>query len=261
MSDEKGVAVLLVHERRMVSELYAEAFDRRPGFRVVAQVRKISEAIRVVQESTVNVVLISSTLMEGAEGGLDALPQIRAACPSVKLIVLLEESDSRFAIVAFRGGADGVISPATDDFNCLCRCVEQVHAGQVWANSAQLHQVLVEFSRRASVQVVSTTGAVLLTAREEEIAHLVEDGLTNRQIAAKLGLSEHTVRNNLFRIFDKLGVSTRVELALYTVRHSVLAPVKEHTLRKRDARARTPKKLPVPEMETLTNVSSSPLTQ
>jgi DNA-binding NarL/FixJ family response regulator len=244
----------------MVSELYAEAFDRRPGFHVISQVRTISEAIRVVEESGIDVALISSTLMEGAEGGLDALPQIRAACPSVKLIVLLEESDSRFAIVAFRGGADGVISPATDDFNCLCRCVEQVHAGQVWANSAQLHQVLVEFSRRASVQVVSHTGAVLLTTREEEIVHLVEDGLTNRQIAVRLGLSEHTVRNNLFRIFDKLGVSTRVELALYTVRHSKLAPDKEHVIRKRGAKAHAPKKIPVAGIENLAK-ASSPLTQ
>jgi DNA-binding NarL/FixJ family response regulator len=256
MSNEKRIAVLLVHERTMVSELYAEAFDRRPGFHVVAQVRKISDAVRVVHESAVDVALISSTLMDGAENGLDALPQIRAACPSVKLIVLLEESDSRFALVAFRGGADGVISPAVDGFSCLCRCVEQVHAGQVWANSAQLHQVLVEFSRRASVQVVSNTGAALLTRREEEIVHLVEDGLTNRQIAVKLGLSEHTVRNNLFRIFDKLGVSTRVELALYTVRHSILAPAPEHGFKRRDSRVRTHKKDPSSEIAGMTKVSS-----
>ena len=256
MSNEKGVAVLLVHERRMVSELYAEAFNRRPRFRVVAQVGKISEAVRVIQESTVDVALISSTLNDGAENGLDALPQIRAASPSVKLIVLLEESDSRFAMVAFRGGADGVISPAIDGFSRLCRCVEQVHAGQVWANSSQLHQVLAEFSRRASVQVVSNTGEALLTRREEEVVHLVEDGLTNRQIAVKLGLSEHTVRNNLFRIFDKLGVSTRVELALYTMRHSRLAPVKEHAVQIRDSRVGTCKKDPVTEIADLANVSS-----
>lgn len=256
MSNEKGVAVLLVHERRMVSELYSEAFNRRPRFRVVAQVGKISEAIRVVQESAVDVVLVSSTLKDGDENGLDALPQIRAASPHVKLIVLLEESDSRFAMIAFRGGADGVISPAIDGFSRLCRCVEQVHAGQVWANSAQLHQVLQEFSRRASVQVVSNTGEALLTKREEEVVHLVEDGLTNRQIAMKLGLSEHTVRNNLFRIFDKLGVSTRVELALYTMRHSRLAPAREHVVQKRGSRLRARKKDPVSEIGALAKVRS-----
>lgn len=256
MSHEKGIAVLLVHEKRMVSELYAQALNSQPHFRVVAQVGKISEAVRVVHETTVDVALISSTLRDGADNGLDALPQIRAASPNVKLIVLMEESDSRFMIVAFRGGADGVISPAIDGFSCLCRCVEQVHAGQVWANSAQLHQVLEEFSRRASVQVVSNRGEALLTRREEEIVHLVEDGLTNRQISVKLGLSEHTVRNNLFRIFDKLGVSTRVELALYTMRHSRLASVEEHAVQRRDSRARARKKDPVIEIENLVNLGS-----
>jgi DNA-binding NarL/FixJ family response regulator len=174
----------------------------------------------------------------------------------VKLIVLLEENDSNVAIVAFRGGADGVISPAIDGFSSLCRCIEQVNKGQVWANSAQLHQVLEEFSRNAPVQVLSNTGEALLTRREEEVVHLVEDGLTNRQIAVKLGLSEHTVRNNLFRIFDKLGVSTRVELALYTMRHSRLAPVKEHAVQIRDSRVRTRKKDPVTGIADLGNVSS-----
>ena len=256
LSPETGVAVLLVHERRMVSELYAEAFNRRPSFRVVGQVGRIDEAVRVVQESTVDVALISSTLMDGAENGLDALPQIRAASPNVKLIVLLEESDSRVAIVAFRGGADGVISPAIEGFSCLCRCIEQVNAGQVWANSAQLHQVLEEFSRRSPVQVVSNTGQALLTRREAEVVHLVEDGLTNRQIAVKLGLSEHTVRNNLFRIFEKLGVSTRVELALYTMRHSRLAHVEEHAGQRRVSRVGARRKDPVVEIEDLANERS-----
>ncbi len=257
VSREKGVAVLLVHERRMVSELYAKAFKHRPNFSVVAQVGKISEAVRVVQESPVDVVLISSTLKDGAHDGLDALPQIRAASPNVKLIVLLEENASRVAILAFRGGADGVISPAIDGFNCLCRCVEQVNAGQVWANSAQLRQVLEEFARCAPVQVVSSIGEALLTRREEEVVHLVEDGLTNRQIAVKLGLSEHTVRNNLFRIFEKLGVSTRVELALYTTRHSRLTHVEEHIAPARGSRVRARKRDPLTKIGELAIVSES----
>ena len=256
MSDENGVAILIVHERRMVSELYTEAFNRRPGFCVVGQVENIREAVRIVQESGVDVALVSSTLKNGAENGLDVLPQIRAASPRVKLIVLLEESDSRFSTVAFRGGADGVISPAIDGFSCLCRCVEQVNAGQVWANSAQLHQVLEEFSRRASVQVVGDRGEVLLTRREEQIVHLVEDGLTNRQIAAKLALSEHTVRNNLFRIFDKLGVFTRVELALYTTRHSRLTHVVEDAVPRIDSRLRRRKREYVTEIGAPATVSS-----
>jgi DNA-binding NarL/FixJ family response regulator len=115
--------------------------------------------------------------------------------------------------------------------------------------------VLEEFSRGAPVQVVSSIGEALLTKREEEVVHLVEDGLTNRQIAVKLGLSEHTVRNNLFRIFEKLGVSTRVELALYTMRHSRLTRVEERSVPAIGSRVRTRKKGPVTAIDELENVS------
>ena len=114
---------------------------------------------------------------------------------------------------AFCAGAKGVFSIANGgSFKNLCRCVQQVNAGQVWANSDQLHQVLTAFSRRAPVQVMNVSGDRLLTKREGDVVRLVEEGLTNRQVSKELGLSEHTVRNHLFRIFDKLGVSTRVNL-------------------------------------------------
>jgi DNA-binding NarL/FixJ family response regulator len=99
-----------------------------------------------------------------------------------------------------------------------------VHDGQVWVSSAHLHQVLEAFVSRGPGRILSSSGVQLLTKREEDIVRLVEDGLTNRQIAQELNLSEHTVRNNLFRIFDKLGVSTRVELALYSVNRANCVP-------------------------------------
>jgi DNA-binding NarL/FixJ family response regulator len=221
MSRNAGeIAVLLVNGLKMSSELYAEAFGRRSGFRLIATVGEINQAIRTVRETKVDIALISTTLDEDTESGLDALKQIKMACPSVKSIVLLDRNECSMATAAFRVGAKGVFCSKLDGFDLLCRCVEQVYAGQVWANSAQLHQLLEEFSQRTPAQVVSTAGDRLLTKREEEIVHLVQDALTNREIAKELGLSEHTVRNNLFRIFDKLGVSHRVELALYAFHNS-----------------------------------------
>jgi DNA-binding NarL/FixJ family response regulator len=98
--------------------------------------------------------------------------------------------------------------------------VQRVHAGQVWANSAQLTQVLDNFASQPVMRLVDPDGLRLLTKREEDVVQLIQQGLTNREIARELRLSEHTVRNNLFRIFDKLGVSTRVELALYAINGS-----------------------------------------
>jgi len=106
---------------------------------------------------------------------------------------------------------------AQSSFKLLRRCVEQVHAGQIWANSSELAEVVEALSRLAPVRVVNADGMRLLTKREEEVVHLVAEGLQNREIATKLKLSEHTVKNYLFHIFDKLGVSSRVELVLYEV--------------------------------------------
>jgi DNA-binding NarL/FixJ family response regulator len=85
----------------------------------------------------------------------------------------------------------------------------------VWANSKHLGFLLEALGQTKSLQLRDARGASLLSKREETVVRLVADGLTNKAISSELHLSEHTVRNYLFRIFDKLGVSSRVELVLY----------------------------------------------
>ena len=99
------------------------------------------------------------------------------------------------------------------------------------------------FSRHTPLRVVDAKGTRLLTRREEDVVRLVQEGMTNRQIANTLQLSEHTIRNNLFRIFDKLGVSTRVELALYTVHSSKPTSPRAHAVRALDADPEYPPKM------------------
>jgi DNA-binding NarL/FixJ family response regulator len=76
----------------------------------------------------------------------------------------------------------------------------------------------------SGLRVVSACGEKLLTSREEQVVALVADGLSNRHVASELGLSEHTVKKYLFRIFDKLGISNRVELALYAMNNGTPQP-------------------------------------
>jgi DNA-binding NarL/FixJ family response regulator len=103
--------------------------------------------------------------------------------------------------------------------------VDRVQAGQIWANSSELVYVLETFAKLAPMRVVDGNGARLLTKREEDVVRLLGDGLQNREIAQQLNLSEHTVKNYLFHIFDKLGVSSRVELILYAVSSSNRFPI------------------------------------
>jgi DNA-binding NarL/FixJ family response regulator len=102
-----------------------------------------------------------------------------------------------------------------EPFETLGKCIHAVHNGQVWANSQNLSYLLDALAQALPMRLQDARGIYLLSKREEDVVRLVAQGLMNREISVQLGLSEHTVRNYLFRVFDKLGVSTRVELVLY----------------------------------------------
>ena len=99
----------------------------------------------------------------------------------------------------------------------LCKCLLRVAAGQIWASTEQLNYIMDLISEVPSLRVLNSRGSRLLTPREEQVVALVAEGLGNREIARELNLSEHTIKKYLFRIFEKLGISTRVELVLYAV--------------------------------------------
>ena len=90
-----------------------------------------------------------------------------------------------------------------------------VHKGQIWACNEDLEHLVSALSHSKALQFSNSDGMPLLTRREEEVVHLVADGLKNREIAQKLNVKEHSIRNYIYRIFEKLGVSSRVELILY----------------------------------------------
>src|SRR5439155_4246730 len=99
----------------------------------------------------------------------------------------------------------------------LGKCILCVHQGQVWASSDELLYLLAAVAQPVPMRFTSVTGNSLLSARELDVVRCVAEGLSNREIASRLTLREHTVKNYLFRIFDKLGVSSRVEVVLYAL--------------------------------------------
>jgi DNA-binding NarL/FixJ family response regulator len=102
----------------------------------------------------------------------------------------------------------------------LCRCVHKVHEGQLWVSGPQLESLLATFANAPATRLVDSQGAMLLSKREQDVVRWLAEGLTNSQIAHQLNLSENTVKNHLFRIYNKLGVSTRVEAVIYAAGQS-----------------------------------------
>ena len=120
----------------------------------------------------------------------------------------------RQIIEAFRSGAVGVCG-RDKSYTHLCKCIRCVSAGQVWANSRQYRYILETLVEGLPLLLTDPMGRILLTNREQEIVSKVAEGMKNREIAELLHLSEHTVKNHLFRIFERLGISSRAELILY----------------------------------------------
>jgi DNA-binding NarL/FixJ family response regulator len=201
----------------MAGELLAGAFNRQSRFHVVAKATTVQEVLHVVRSERIDVALIRPALADGPLSGFTALRGIREVSPSSNSVVLLDSADRSLVADAFRAGAKGIFHPSQSSFKMLCKCVDRVHSGQIWANCRELAHVMEAFSRPEPLTMLKPDGLRLLTKREEDVVRLLADGMQNREIARELNLSEHTIKNYLFHIFDKLGVSSRVELVLYAV--------------------------------------------
>ncbi len=164
-----------------------------------------------------DVAIISADLRDGPIAGFRVVRQARGSFPLIRIIVLIDSPERAMIVEGFRAGADGIFS-RDEPFEMLCKCIHAVGRGQVWARSEYLRFIIEALAKAEPQPIKSASGAALLTKREEELVRLVAEGLTNRDISRQLNLSEHTVRNYLFRIFNKLGTSNRLELALYAIK-------------------------------------------
>jgi DNA-binding NarL/FixJ family response regulator len=210
------ISLLVAEHSRMGCHLMETALRRSRHISVVASVVESSEIVDAYRTSKPDACIISGMLKDGPTAGFRATRDLRDVDRRANVIVLLEAPERTLVVEAFRSGARGILS-RDDPFEMLPKCVQKVCEGQVWANSQQLQFLLESLTDNTPSAITDARGASLLTNRELSLVHLVAEGRTNRDISRELHLSEHTVRNYLFRIFNKLGVSTRLELALYAI--------------------------------------------
>jgi two-component system nitrate/nitrite response regulator NarL len=210
--------VLITEASKMYCDLLTKAFagalDR---FEVVGAASTSSEILALIQTCRPHVSIISDTLEDGPFAGIRLLPDIRKLNVETRILMAMGSVDRETVIEAFRSGADGVFS-RTSPFETLCKSVDALAQGQIWANATELRYVLDEFTRAPKQRKVDPSVENRMTKREADVVRLAVEGLSNREIAGQLGLTEHTVKNYLFRVFDKLGVSNRVELVLSCLR-------------------------------------------
>jgi DNA-binding NarL/FixJ family response regulator len=224
LPNTKPISVIVADADLMLGSLLANFLNRHPDFNVSANVVNCELLLRAVQAVKSNVALISTDLEDGPLSGLAVLPRVRDLDPHLRVVVLLSRSRPDLVVEALRSGARGVFSRAQFEPATLFRCVHRVHEGQIWVNTDEMEFVLRALSQKHQLRLLDSQGSKLLSHREMDVVRLVAEGLSNREIAQELKLSEHTVKNYLLHIFDKLGISNRVELVLYAMTNRAKIP-------------------------------------
>jgi len=217
------IRVLVADNSRLHTQLLAEALKRDPELQIVSSDLDAAILVTASISRTVDVFILSAFAEEDARRGFRILQELRETDPHTRAVMLLDSSKPESILEAFRAGAAGVLYHQ-ESSDMLCRCIHRVHEGQAWISHAQMMLVLKALTSSPRVRAVDGNGMNLLSKRETEVVRYLAEGLTNHEIARRLGLSQHTIKNYLFRIFDKLGVSSRIELLFMTLSQSTAAP-------------------------------------
>jgi DNA-binding NarL/FixJ family response regulator len=211
------VRLLITNVPTMLLELLRGVFAGLPDFHLCEGADEMSHMPARAQGQVVDVILLGLSIAESKCDATALLEPLSRLSPDAKFMVLAEKLDYLATIALFRAGVRGIVCTKGLRFDLLCKSVRCVHQGQVWASNELVDHLVASLSHPQSREVTDVHGRSLLTAREQQVLHLLAEGLSNRDLAIELKLSAHTVKNHLFRIYEKLGVSNRMEAVLYAL--------------------------------------------
>jgi two-component system, NarL family, nitrate/nitrite response regulator NarL len=209
---EPELRVLISDRDSMSSDLLANALVR-DGECAASAVRS-ANLLDALSTAKVDLVVIAADVDSESGSGFRLASAVCRAHPNIFLIILLDQTNHELVVNAFRSGARGVFSREHDMAEFL-DCVDHVRRGFIWAGKRETSLLLDAFKSIPAPTLVTPLNTPALTARELQVVQCAATGKTNKTIANDLRLSEHTVKNYLFRAFDKLGISSRVELLFY----------------------------------------------
>jgi two-component system, NarL family, nitrate/nitrite response regulator NarL len=207
-----ALRILIVDQDRMSGDLLARALEHeRIGEARVVQAADLMQAISGTQAG---LVVLGADLRTELGNGFSLAGAVAKAHPEVSIVLLLARPTREAVINAFRAGAQGVFSrqrPISDFLDC----VDRVRRRFIWASGQEAMILLQAFRTIPAPHILTGSTGPRLTQRELQVVQRAATGKTNKAIACELSLSEHTIKNYLFRAFEKLEVSSRIELLFY----------------------------------------------
>jgi len=214
------VDIVISDDHAIFREGVRKLLETEPGLCVVGEAVDGEETIRVVRRLNPHILLLDISLPKMT--GLEALRELNKAGLRTRTIVLTADIERNQIIEALQSGAHGIVLKHSS-LDLLLKSIRCVCDGQYWVGQESVSD-LIQALRHMDPSRGASGGSpdFGLTSREKEVIALIGAGYTNKDLARKLGISEHTVKHHLTNIFDKLGVSNRLELVLYAIDHRLI---------------------------------------
>jgi DNA-binding NarL/FixJ family response regulator len=227
------IRIILADSQAIYRVGIRKIFALEDDIRVVAQADSMENLRSAIERFPTDVVLVEGALLGS---GAAAVPEVLRLAPDVKLIVqAVSTSDESNTVELYRRGVRGIISRAISP-DLLVRCVRRIAAGETWIDNQSVNWV-IEAYRAQAAALVSPRTQPRLSPKEMAIITCITQGKRNKEIAFQLGTTEQVIKNYLRKIYDKLGVSDRLELALYCLHNKIIqADADEEVVAQRVAR-------------------------
>lgn len=192
-------------------------FALEDDIRVVGQAETLPQTQTAVKKFSCDVVIFEAAL---APNPVDVVAEMLRQNPGVRFIVVTAGADEELTLELFRRGAHGIVSREVEP-ELLVDCLRKVASGDVWLDPQAIRWVLEAYRNQHS-RPAGSRPKVQLTPKESIIVSCVTQGMKNKEIALRVGTTEQVVKNYLRKVYDKLGVADRLELALYCLNHHVV---------------------------------------
>src|SRR4029079_18969632 len=211
------VRIILADSQAIYRVGIRKLFALADGVRVVAAAESLDTATSALEGRPADVVLLEGGLLTGQP---NAIPDLLRVAPDVKLIVQALGSDEAQTVELYRRGVRGIISRSISP-DLLVRCVRRIATGETWIDNQAVNWV-IEAYRAQAAALVSPRTQPRLSPKETAIITCITQGKRNKEIAFQLGTTEQVIKNYLRKIYDKLVVSDRLELALYCLHNKII---------------------------------------
>src|SRR5580693_3518387 len=212
-----GIRVILADSQAIYRVGMRKVFALEDDIRVVAQAETLANLHSALQRYPTDVVLLEGQLIAGT---IDAIPDLVKRSPDSKLIVQVVEADEANIVELYRRGVRGVV-PRSISPDLLIKCVRKIADGETWIDNQSISWV-IEAYRSQATTLTNPRIQPKLSKKELAIISCITRGMRNKEIAYQIGTTEQVIKNYLRKVYDKLGVSDRLELALYCLHHELL---------------------------------------